>query len=76
MVSTGGRHLTVRRHLRIQLARARLQRLRDKYDSRGFWEGPDFSRAAKSLKCVRASAPEMSFSPPRRLFPQPLQPCR
>jgi hypothetical protein len=28
------------------------------------------------LKCVRALAPEVSFSHPRRLFPQPLQPCR
>jgi len=25
------------------------------------WEGPDFSRAAKFLKCSRALAPEASF---------------
>jgi hypothetical protein len=31
--------------------------VRMKYDSRSFWEGPDFSRAAKSMKmCPRFSA--------------------
>src|SRR6266496_2384172 len=38
----------------LALGRARLHRLRKNSDSRGFWEGHDFSRAVNSLKmCPR-----------------------
>ena len=40
--------------------RARLQPMLKKFYSRRFGGGPDFSRAAKSLKCARALAPEVS----------------
>jgi hypothetical protein len=36
-------------------------------------EGHESTRAAKSLKMVRASAPEVSSSLAQRLFPQPVQ---
>jgi hypothetical protein len=53
------------------LGRARLRKLRKSSDSRGFWEGHDFSCAVKSLKmCPRFSARGGLFAL-RRLFPQP-----
>src|ERR1035437_2909238 len=39
--------------------------------TRRFWEGHEFTRAVKSLKMCRASAPEVSFLRARRVFPQP-----
>src|ERR1019366_6995713 len=56
--------------------RARLHRLRKNSGSIRFWEGHDFSRAAKSFRPARALAPEMCFLRPRPVFPQPVQPCR
>jgi|GEM_PF-3342936 len=56
--------------------RARLHRLRKNFDSGGFWEGHDFSRAVKSFRFARALAPEVCFLRPRLVFPQPLQSCR
>src|ERR1039457_3769011 len=56
--------------------RARLQWLRKNPDSSGFWEGHDFSRAAKSLKMACASAPEVCSLRPLGVFPQTLHPCR
>jgi hypothetical protein len=53
----------------------RLHRLQRDYDSSRFWGGPDFSRAAKSLKTCRALAPGVSFSRLRDFFCQPPQPC-
>ena len=36
--------------------------------SNRFWEGHDFSRAAKSFKIGRALAPEVGFLLPKRVF--------
>src|SRR5271157_5130682 len=51
-------------------------RLQKNSDSRGFWEGHDFSRAVKSFRFARALAPEVCFLRPRILFPQPAKPRR
>ena len=54
---------------------ASLNRLRKNAVSSRFREGHDFSRAAKSFGFARASAPEVSCSHSRLLFPQPLKRC-
>jgi hypothetical protein len=38
------------------------------FDSRGFWEGHEFTRAATLLKMIRALAPEVCFLPLRDFF--------
>jgi hypothetical protein len=65
--------ICIRASLRI---RASLHRLRKKSASNRFWEGHDFSRAAKPSKIGRALAPEVGFLPPKQVFPQPVQRCR
>jgi hypothetical protein len=55
--------------------RASLHKLLKNSASNRFWEGHDFSRAAKPFKIGCALAPEVGFLLPKRVLPQPIQRC-
>ena len=54
----------------------RLHSLLKNSASNRFWEGHDFSRAAKSSIIGRALAPEVGFLLRKQVFPQPVKAMR
>ena len=38
-----------------------IQKLREKFDAKSSWEGHEFTRAVRSFKMIRASAPKGRF---------------